>query len=247
MNKHTPIESRLARAGRHADLRLLQDYAAPHAPSAWMPANDNEVGSTQVDRVAEIRPSPREQIRIAVNAAIKARGCYGPISPAELDAAARRNIKVEGGRITQWRGSDGKWRDATELHRQAKGARRKTDEEREADNQRHLSIRASGGFPAAPAYCERGSQGEDYRRIRAASWAQTLCACNDSRRVEIDRAGLGGRHAFAAARSNAGLAPAERCPGGLPRAPSSWAIVSTAASPRRPGASLALLAAPRMP
>lgn len=213
--KHTPLESRLARAGRRSDLRLLQHYAAPHAPTAWFAANDNEVGSTQIDRIVEIRPSPREQVSIAVKDAIKARVDYGPITPQELDAAARRNIRIEGGQITEWRGSDGKWRDATELHRQQKGARRKTDEEREADNQRHLSIRGSGKFPEASTYRERGSEGADYQRLRAAHWAQTLCACNDNRRVEIDRAGLGSRATFAEARSNAGLSHAERCPTGI--------------------------------
>lgn len=58
---------------------------------------------------------------------------------------------------------------------------------------------------------ERGSEGEDYSRFRAAHWAQALCACNDNRRVEIDRAGLGSRAPFAAARNNTGLALAERC------------------------------------
>jgi hypothetical protein len=180
-----------------------------------MPANDNEIGSTQVDRVVEVRPSPRELVRIAIKDAIKARGAYGPITPAELDAAARRNIRIDGGRITEWRGSDGKWRDATELHRQQKGARRKTDEERQVDNQRHLAIRGSGGFPATSMYRERGSEGEDYRRLRAAHWAQSLYACNDNNRVEIDRAGIGSRASFAAARHNAGLTPAERCPAGI--------------------------------
>lgn len=213
--KRSPFESRLARAGRRSDIRMLQDYAAPHAPTAWMPANDNEVGSTQIDRIVEIRPSPREQIGIAVRDAIKTRDVYGPITPAELDAAARRNIKVEGGRITEWRGSDGKWRDATELHRQQKGARRKTDEEREADNQRHLSIRGSGGFSVASTYRERGSEGEDYRRQRAARWAQTIAVANDNARLEIDREGIGSRATFDQARSNASLPPEDRCPTGI--------------------------------
>ncbi|MGX0962353.1 hypothetical protein AB7M63_002802 [Bradyrhizobium japonicum] len=168
MNKHTPIESRLARAGRRSDLRMLQDYAAPHAHSAWMPANDNEVGNTQVDRIVEIRPSPDEVVRIAAKDAILARDGYGPITPHELDAAVRRNLKVEGGRILKWRGSDNRWHDAGELFRQVKGARRKIDEEREADNQRHLAIRGSSGFPTASAYRGHGSEGEDYRRMRAA-------------------------------------------------------------------------------
>ncbi|WP_245471191.1 hypothetical protein [Bradyrhizobium genosp. SA-3] len=191
---------------------MLQDYAAPPTTSAWFAANDNEVGSTQVDRIVEIRPSPAEQMRIVVNDAIRIRGGYGPITHRELDAAARRNLKVEDGRIVKWRGSDNRWHHAAELFRQVKGGRRKTDEERLADNQRHLSISGSGGFPVASTYRERGSEGEDYRRMRSAHWAQSLCACNDNRRMEIDRTGLGSRATFAEARSNAGLAPAERCP-----------------------------------
>lgn len=66
----TPLKSRLARASRRSDLRLLQDYAAPHSPSAWMPASDNEVGNAQVDRIVEIRPSPDEVVRIAAKDAI---------------------------------------------------------------------------------------------------------------------------------------------------------------------------------
>lgn len=83
MKRHTPLESRLARAGRRSDLRRLQDYAAPHAPSAWMPANDNEVASTQIDRVVEIRPSPDEMVWLAAKDAIRARGGYGPITAGE--------------------------------------------------------------------------------------------------------------------------------------------------------------------
>ncbi|MCP3400244.1 hypothetical protein [Bradyrhizobium sp. CCGB20] len=216
MKKHTPLETRLARAVRRSDLRRLQDYGAPHAASAWFAANENEVGSTQVDRIVEIRPSPDEMVRLAVQDAIAARVGYGPITAREMDAPMRARLRLDAtGQIAEWRGSDNRWHDAAELFRQPKGGRRKTDEERQADNQRHLSIRASGEFPAASAYCELGNEGEDYRRMRAARWAQTLCACNDNRRVELDRAGLGGRHAFAAARSNAGLAPAERYPTGI--------------------------------
>ncbi|WP_271595674.1 MULTISPECIES: hypothetical protein [unclassified Bradyrhizobium] len=201
------ILRRLARAGRRSDLR-----AAPLAPSAWFAANDNEVGSTQVDRIVQIRPSPDEIVRIAVKGAIGIRGGYGPITPAELDAAARSYIKVENGRVVKWRGSDNRWHEAAELFRQAKGGRRISDEERQADNQWHLSIRGSGGFPMLSTYRERGSEGEDYRRMRSAHWTQSLCACNDNRGMEIDRTALGSRATFAEARTNAGLAPAERCP-----------------------------------
>lgn len=212
--KHTPLETRLARAGRRSDLRRLQDYASPPmATSAWMPANDNEVGSTQVDRIVEIRPSPDEMVCLAARDAIKARGGYGPITAAELDAPMRARLRVDSkGVITQWLGGDNRWHDTAELFRQPKGKRRKTDEERRADNERHLAIRGSGGFPAASTYRERDSEGEDYRRNRAAYWAQILCACNDNRRREIDRLGVGGGHAFEEAWANTGLPPASRIP-----------------------------------
>jgi hypothetical protein len=183
MKKHTPLESRLARAGRRSDLRLLQDYAAPNAPSAWMPANDNEVGGTQVDRIVEIRPSPDEMVRLAAKDAIRARDGYGPIIAAELDAPMRARLRIDSrGQITAWLGSDGRWHDTAELFRQPKGKRRKTDEERQADNDRHLSLPATGAFPEV----ERGSEGQDYRRNRAARWAQTLSACNDNRRAAVE-------------------------------------------------------------
>jgi hypothetical protein len=54
-----------------------------------MPANDNEVGGTQVDRIVEIRPSPDEMVRLAAKDAIRARDGYGPIIAAELDAPMR--------------------------------------------------------------------------------------------------------------------------------------------------------------
>ncbi|MBR0863194.1 hypothetical protein ACVIWV_000022 [Bradyrhizobium diazoefficiens] len=159
-----------------------------------------------------------EMVRLAAKNAIRARGGYGPITAAELDTPMRARLRLDArGQVTQWLGGDNRWHDAAELFRQVKGGRRKSDEEREADNQRHLSIIGSGGFPVASTYRERGSEGEDYRRMRGAHWAQSLCACNDNRRVEIDRAGLGSRATFAAARSNAGLAPAERCPTGIAR------------------------------
>ena len=183
-----------------------------------MPANDNEVGNTQIDRIVEIRPSPDEIVRHAAKDAIRARDGYGPITPQELDAPMRARLRLDArAQITQWLGGDNRWHDTAELFRQPKGKRRKTDEERQADNERHLAIRGSGGFPPASTYRERGSGGEDYRRNRAAYWAQTLSACNDNRRREIDRLGVGGGHAFVEARSNAGLASAERYQRGVAR------------------------------
>ena len=62
----------------------------------------------------------------------------------------------------KWRALIYRWHDAADLSRQVKGARRKTDEEREADNQRHLAIRSSGGFPTASTYRDRRAEGENY-------------------------------------------------------------------------------------
>jgi hypothetical protein len=178
-----------------------------------MPANDNQPSGTQIDRIVEIRPSPDEMVRLTVKDAIKARRGYGPITAAELDVPMRARLRTDHrGHITHWLGGDNRWHDTAELFRQPKGKRRKTDEEREADNQRHLAISGSGGFPAASTYRERGSEGEDYRRNRAAYWAQTLSACSDNRRREIDRLGVGGGHAFGEAWANAGLPPACRIP-----------------------------------
>ncbi|WP_247521261.1 hypothetical protein [Bradyrhizobium sp. 190] len=178
-----------------------------------MPANDNEVGNTQIDRIVEIRPSPDEMVRLAAKDAIRAHDGYGPIAPQELNAPMRARLRLDArGQITQWLGGDNRWHETAELFRQPKGKRRKTDEERQADNERHLAIRGSGGFPAASTYRERGGEGQDYRRNRAARWAQTLSACNDNRRREIDRLGVGGGHAFGEAWANAGLPPACRIP-----------------------------------
>jgi hypothetical protein len=171
MKKQIPLERRLARAGRRSDLRLLQGYATPHAPSAWMPANDNEVVSIQVDRIVEIRPSPDEMVRLAAKDAIRARDGYGPITAAELDVPMRARLRIDRrGQITAWLGSDGRWHDTAELFRQPKGKRRKTDEERQADNARHLSIPATGAFPERSGYVVHGSEGQVYRRNRAARW-----------------------------------------------------------------------------
>ncbi|MBR0916067.1 hypothetical protein [Bradyrhizobium japonicum] len=45
----------------------------------------------------EIRPSPDEVVRIAAKDAIFTRNGYDPITPQELDAAARRNLKSRPG------------------------------------------------------------------------------------------------------------------------------------------------------
>ncbi|MFK4537925.1 hypothetical protein ABIA00_006108 [Bradyrhizobium ottawaense] len=152
-------------------------------------------------------------VELAVHDAIAARIGYGPITAAEMDAPMRARLRFDAtGQITKWRGSDERWHDAAELFRQPKGSRRKSEQERQDDNARHLAIPATGTLPERSGYVERGSVGEDYRRQRAAHWAQTLSACNDNRRAEIDRMGLGGRHALEDAWGNAGLYPASRLP-----------------------------------
>lgn len=214
-NGATPLGTRLARAGRKDDLRRYIRYGTVTVVPSWIGAEGNlpEAGSNavQIDRVTEIRPSPDEMVTLAARDAIGARIGMGPISPAELAAASVKRLRHDArGAITEWRGSDGKWRPVAELFRQPKGGRRKTDQERQDDNARHLAIRGSGGFPERSGYVERGSDGADYWRLRHAFLLQTMTACNDNRRAEIDRLGVGGRHGFDKAWSNAGLYPACR-------------------------------------
>lgn len=211
-----PLAIRLARAGRTEDLARLIRHGTITVVPSWLSAEGNlpEVGGKpQADRVTETRPSPDEMVFLAARAAIAARRTMGPITHAELTAAAERSIRRDAkGAITEWRGSDGKFRPVAELFRQPKGSRRKTEQERQDDNARHLAIRGSCGFPERSGYIERGSEGADYWRLRHAFMTQTMTACNDNRRAEIDRLGIGGRHSFDEAWSNAGLPPASRIP-----------------------------------
>jgi hypothetical protein len=173
-----------------------------------------EAGKPLADRVTEIRPSPDEMVRLAAQDAIAARDGYGPITAAELDAPMRARLRFDSkGVISEWCGSDNRWRDTAELFRQPKGKRRKSEQERRDDNARHLSIRGSSGrFPERSSYVERNSMGEDYWRLRHAFLVQTMTVCNDNRRRDIDRLGVGGRHSFDEAWANAGLYPACRIP-----------------------------------
>jgi hypothetical protein len=114
--------------------------------------------------------------------------------------------------IAEWRGSDERWHTATELWRQPKGKRRKSEQERQDDNARHLSIRGSGSFPEPFQRGATPSEGEDFRRLRAAHWAMTMGVANDNRRTEIDRAGVGTGVSFDAAWASVGLYPACRVP-----------------------------------
>jgi hypothetical protein len=158
----------------------------------------------------ELRPSPDEMVRLAAQDAISAREGVGPIVAAELDAPMRARLRSDAnGVVTEWRGSDERWHAAAELFRQPKGGRRKSELERQDDNARHLAIRGSGGFPEQMQRSTVPSYGEDFRRLRAACWAQAMGVANDNRR-DIDRAGVGGRHTFDDAWRNAGLYPACR-------------------------------------
>lgn len=216
----TPLGTRLARAGRADDLRRYVEYGRVPVTPTWLSADGNlpEGNKPQADRVVETRPAPRELMTVAAKDAIAVRGGMGPINRDEHTAAVMRGIKCDArGHVVEWRGSDNRWHGAAELFRQPKGKRRKTDEEHQADNAKHLAIPATGKFPERSRYTERGSEGEDYRRLRAAHWAQSLCACNDNRRCEIDRLGIGSRYPFDAARIKASLPGAERLPTGVAR------------------------------
>lgn len=210
-----PLAIRLYRQKRSDDLARLISYGTVTVVPSWLSAEGGmpEAGKPLADRVTEERPSPDEMVRLAAGDAIAARAVYGPITAGEMDAPMRARLRFDSkGVITEWRGSDERWHDTAELFRQPKGKRRKTEQERQDDNARHLAIRGSGSFPERSSYVERGSEGGDYHRQRAARWAQTIAACNDNRRQGIDRMGLGGRHNFEGAWSNAGLYPACRIP-----------------------------------
>ncbi len=209
-----PLALRLARQGRYADLRRLISYGTVPTATTWLSADGNlpEAGRPLPDRVTELRPSPDEIVRLAVQNAIAARDGVGPISPTELAAAAARNTRRDArGAITHWRGSDGKWRPVAELFRQPKGQRRKSGAERHDDNARHLALRGSGTFPERMPRSATPSAGEDFRRLRAAHWVAAMGPANDNRR-ELDRMKIGAGVRFDDAWQNAGLHPACRLP-----------------------------------
>ncbi|MET4721140.1 hypothetical protein ABIF63_005246 [Bradyrhizobium japonicum] len=141
----TPIESRLARAGRRSDLRLLQDYARPPKPE---PANDNLPSGYSADLRLEVRPSPDELLRLALQDAIVARP-YGPVSLADIDRATRQRIRFKDGRIDQWLGGDGRWHSAEPHYRHERGKRRRSEVDMQEDTARHLALPATGQLPSA--------------------------------------------------------------------------------------------------
>jgi hypothetical protein len=184
-----PLATRLARAGRAEDLQRLIDHGVQRRPASWLEANENlpEGGKMGGDIVMEMRPSEKE---------LKAAGKGG----------VRRDAK---GAIAEWRGSDGRWRPPVELWRQPKGSR-KSEVEHQEDAARHLAVRSTSDLPWFELNPSPASEGEDFRRLRAAHWVQALGVSNDNARVMIDRVGIGATVPFHKARTNARLAPSER-------------------------------------
>lgn len=215
-----PLAIRLYRQMRPDDLARLVRYGTVTVVPSWLSAEGGmpEAGKPRPDRIVETRPSPTEQLAVIAREAANARTQVGPFTRAEFDAAAARCVRYDmRGLVSEWLCSDGKWRPATELVRQPRGRRRRSEQERQDDNARHLAIRGSAGFPERSRYVERNSAGADYWRFRHAFMVQALTACNDNRRCEIDRLGIGSRTHFDEARTNASLPPAERCPIGIAR------------------------------
>jgi len=127
--------------------------------------NDNQPLGT--DTVIEQRPSPDELNRILHR---RFPG-MGPAYGAQLDEAARKTFNAD---LSKWLGLDGRWHSTAEKYRQSKGGRRQAKARRSDSNSRHLAVPATGRFPEHSRYVERGSQGEDFRRHRAAYWVKSM-------------------------------------------------------------------------
>jgi hypothetical protein len=165
-------------------------------------------GGFGVDRVYEIRPTEGEIVRAC-------------IKQDQHGVGLRFDAK---GTITHWRATnaegnplldnDGEeqWFAAREGYRQSKGSRRESQHDLAEENARHIALRGSGGFPERSSYVEHGSSGDDYARMRHATMCHLMVGLYNDRRIEIDRAGVGGRHSFDEAWANAGLFPACRIP-----------------------------------
>jgi hypothetical protein len=210
----TPLGTRLYRERRADDLRRYIEYGRVTAVPSWLSADgplpeghtvmdhDPEGGAVmQADLVTEIKPGLGELERIS-----------------NWIKAGEEGVRTNSqGHITEWRGADGKFRPVAELTRQPKGKRRKSEDERQQDAARHLSLRGSGGFPESLPCAARASDGPAYWRIRHATMLQAMNAGNDNRRQVIDRLGVGSSASFAVARAKASLPPAERGPAGIAR------------------------------
>jgi hypothetical protein len=201
----TPLGTRLYRERRADDLRRYINFGKVAAVPSWLSAESNlpEVGSKlRADCVSEIKPNTKGEMQRISNW-IKAG-----------EEGVRCNDQ---GHVIEWRGADNKFRPVAELTRQPRGKRRKSEEERQRDASRHLSLRGSGGFPESLPYVAGQSDGADYWRFRHAFMLRAMNAGNDNRRAEIDRLGVGSSVPFAKARAKASLPQAERCPTGIAR------------------------------
>jgi hypothetical protein len=210
----TPLGSRLARERRADDLRRYIRYGRISVVPSWLSAEgplpeghtvmdgDPEGGAVmQADLVTEIKPGLGELERIS-----------------NWIKAGEEGVRVNAqGHVVEWRGADGKFRPVAELHRQARGRRRKSEEERQEDAAMHLSLPATGSFPESLPYAASQSAGDAYWRMRHAAMLRAMTAANDNRRREIDRLGVGSRTTFDEARAKASLPPAERCQTGIAR------------------------------
>jgi hypothetical protein len=198
--KTNPLVTRLRRAGRADDVKRLAWLAIPDAlPQA---VNDEEKEGMAADSVHEMRPSDRE-IETALKSDPTGKECF------------RYNSQ---GHLTQWRiitdEGEERWFRAREGYRHSKGARRPSAGDTE-DASPYLALRGGYSPPDTTPRSKALSEGADYCRMRAAYWVEAMGAINDARRLELDRLGVGARAAFAQARANVGLQPAERLQDGV--------------------------------
>jgi hypothetical protein len=210
-----PLAVRLHKAGRTADLQRLADFGKVIFPDVWHQARGNlpeTKGEMMLDRLHETRPSPDELMSIAARDAIAMRAAIGPITRLEHENAMRRTTRRDSrGRITEWQGSDNRWRPVVELRRQAKGMRREAETERREAAELHIRTFATGSFPIVDRGADYYSEGVSFWRIRHASMCHAMLAANDNRRIETVRLGIDGHVPFDKARANVGLSPSVRC------------------------------------
>ena len=200
-----PIVTRLRRAGRQGDVSNLVRFAVP----AEMPegANDDMDGFG-VDTTFETRPTQNEISRACMRQDQHGIGLRfdsrGRITSYRATDANGDPVLVPNGRE--------RWFKAREGYRQSKGSRRKSLKVLAQHSAAHLALRGPCAFPDRSQYRESQSDGQDYWRNRHAVMMIAMVGQNQKARAAIDRRGLGALVSFAQARSNAGLAPAERGP-----------------------------------